>query len=82
MALISNNVYYVDVIFSLAARLIRAATDRQVEVKEELLRHILDFTKEVSDGLCPVPHRGRAGGGGPGAAGSEATFMCRAPEHH
>jgi hypothetical protein len=41
-------VNYVDVLFSLAARLIRAATDRQVEVKEELLRHILDFTKEVS----------------------------------
>jgi hypothetical protein len=41
-------VNYVDVLFSLAARLIRSATDRQVEVKEELLRHILDFTKEVS----------------------------------
>jgi hypothetical protein len=42
------DVTYVDVIFSLAAELIRAATERQVEVKEELLRHILDFTKEVT----------------------------------
>jgi len=42
------DVSYVDVLFSLAVRLIRAATERQVEVKEELLRHILDFTKEVS----------------------------------
>jgi hypothetical protein len=42
------DVSYVDVIFSLAAELIRAATERQVEVKKELLRHILDFTKEVT----------------------------------
>jgi len=45
------DVSYVDVVFSLAAELIRAATEREVRVREELLRHILDFAKEVSKEL-------------------------------
>ena len=61
------DVNYVDVLFSLAARLIRAATERQVEVKEELLRHILDFTKEVSKEVV-IEKRGEA------SVGAELKF--------
>ena len=61
------DVSYVDVLFSLATRLIRAATERQVEVKEELLCHILDFTKEVSKEVV-IEKRGEA------SVGAELNF--------
>lgn len=53
------DVSYVDVVFSLAAELIRAATERRVMVKEELLRHILEFTKEITKEVV-IEDRGEA----------------------
>lgn len=39
---------YVDVVLSLGLELIREATAQKVKVNEEVLRHILDFTKEIT----------------------------------
>jgi len=39
---------YVDVVLSLGLELIREATAQQVKVKQEVLSHILDFTKEIT----------------------------------
>ncbi len=40
---------YVDVILSLALELFRAATARNVKVREDVLEHILAFTKEITE---------------------------------
>lgn len=39
---------YVDVVLSLGLELIREAIARQVQVNQEVLSHILDFTKEIT----------------------------------
>lgn len=60
---------YVDVVVSLGLQLFKEATAQKVRVKEEVLSHILDFTKEISK-ETEIAAKAQAG------VGAELNFLA------